>query len=284
MGFIVGDKGTFASTKDLHDIRRVAEEFKEREIEILALSGGDGTNHVTLTNFINVYGDKPLPKITFLRGGTLNTVAFSCGIFGSPEKILANLLYKYHEDEPFETTEIDIMKINDSYGFIWGCGLIYNFMDSYYKGGVPSPQQAAWTLVKSIGSAAINGPLACKMFERMDAEVTVNGKKWPFQNYTAIFSGSIEYLGLFFRVFYLASEPRKFHAIGFSLPPRSVIPYVPLMFLGRPAGCRDLMEESTTEMIVQLAEPKPYTIDGDMHPPTDRFEIRPGPRLTVIVK
>ncbi len=284
MGFIVGDKGSCESTKDLHDIRRVAEEFKEKQIDILALSGGDGTNHKTLTTFIQVYGEVPLPKVTFLRGGTLNTVAFSCGIYGTPEKILSNLLYKYHEDEPFETKEVEMMKVNDSYGFIWGLGVIYNFMDAYYKQGSPSPAQAAWTLARSIGSAITNGPFACKMFERMDGNVTVNGQAWPFKNYSAIYAGSIEYLGLSFRVFYLAHDRGKFHAIGFSLSPRNVLRYVPLMFLGRPSGCPDLMEAAATEMIVQLAEPKPYTIDGDMYPPIDRFVITPGPRLTVIVK
>lgn len=284
MGFIIGDKGDFASTKDLHDIRRVAEEFKRKEIDILALSGGDGTNHMTLTHFIQVYGDQPLPKIAFLRGGTLNTVAYSVGVTGSPENILANLLFKYHEDEPFETTEIDLMNINGQYGFIWGCGVIYNFMEAYYKDGIPSPAQAARTLFKAIGSALINGPFACRMFERFDAEVTVDGKKWPFKNYSAIYSGSIEHLGLGFRVFYLARKDHKFHATGFSMPPRSVLPYVPLMFFGRPSGCPDLFEAEASEMTVQLAEPKPYTIDGDMHPPVNRFEIRPGPRLTVIVR
>lgn len=284
MGFIVGDKGSFEPTQDLNDIRRVAEEFKKRDIEILALSGGDGTNHVTLTNFIEVYGDKPLPKIALLRGGTLNTIAFSCGVFGSPEKILSNILYKYHEDEPFETAEIDILNINGKYGFIWGCGVIYNFMNAYSRCGIPSPFQAALTLAKSIGSALINGPFACKMFERMDAQITVDGKPWPFKNYSAIFTGSIEYLGLNFRVFYLAGRPRRFHAIAFSLPPRSVLPYVPALFLGKPAGCPDLLESEAQEMIVQLERPVPYTIDGDLHPATDRFDIRLGPRLTMIVR
>ncbi len=283
MGFIVGDKGHFGATKDLNDIRRLAEEFKEHDIDVLALSGGDGTNHVTLTTFINVYGEKPLPKIAFLRGGTLNTIAASCGIYGSPEKVLANLLYKYHEDEPFETTEVDIMKINEHYGFIWGCGVIYRFMDEYYHGGLPSPARAAWTLAKAIGSAVINGPFACRMFERMDAEVTVNGKKWPFRTYSALYSGSVDQLGLNFRVFYLAKDAGAFHAIGFSLPPRNVLRYVPLMFIGRPSGCPDLVEERATEMIIQFKEAVPYTIDGDLHTAVDRFEIHPGPRLTVIV-
>lgn len=284
MGFIVGNKGNVASTTDLHDIRRVAEEFLKNEIDILALSGGDGTNHRTLTTFLQVYGETPLPRIAFLKGGTLNTTAFSCGIYGSPEKILSNLLYKYHEEEPFETTELDIMNINGQYGFVWGLGVIYNFMAAYYRQGNLSPLQAAWTLARSIGSALVNGPFACKMFEKVNAQITVDGQIWPLKNYSAIFAGSIQFLGLAFRVFYLSNEPRRFHAIGFSLMPRSVLPYVPAMFLGRPSGCPHLVEKAASEMIVQLEQPRSFTIDGDMHPPADKFRITAGPRLKVIVK
>ncbi|MBI2083167.1 MAG: hypothetical protein HYT76_06320 [Deltaproteobacteria bacterium] len=284
MGFIVGERGACAETNDHYDIRRVAQEFKQKNIDILAISGGDGTNHVTLSTFIEVYGDQPLPKVTFLRGGTLNTIASACHIYGTPEKVLTNLLYKYHEDEPFEETTIHIMRINGKYGFIWGCGVIYNFMRAYYAKGQPSPLQAGWTLARSIGSALINGPFACQMFERMDAEVQVNGKKWAFKNYSAIYAGSIEFLGLGFRVFYHAHEPRKFHAVGFSLPPRNVLPYVPLMFLGRSSGCPNLIEEPADRMLVQLEKPVGFTIDGDMHPPTDRFVLEMGPQLKIIVR
>lgn len=284
MAFIVGDKGSFASTQNLSDIDRVAQEFKKKEIEILALSGGDGTNHLTLTSFIKAYGDQPLPRIAFLRGGTLNTVAYSCGVYGSPEKNLSNLIYKYHEDEPFETTEVDIMRINEHYGFIWGCGLISKFMESYYRDGVPSPSQAAWTLARAVGSALLNGPYARSLFEKMEAEVIVDGQKWSLPDYSAIFAGSIEYLGLAFKVFYLARKVKKFHAIGFSLLPRTVLPYVPAMFFGRPSGCPNHVEQVATEMTVTLSQPTSFTIDGDIYPPVDRFKISIGPRLTVIVR
>jgi len=85
-------------------------------------------------------------------------------------------------------------------------------------------------------------------------------------------------------VFYLARDPKKFHAVGFSLPPRNVLRYVPLMFLGRPSGCPDLIEEAASEMVIELKEPVPYIIDGDMHLPEKSFRITTGPRLTVIVK
>src|SRR3990167_3864318 len=111
MGFIVGDKASCKQTEDLSDLRRVADEFKSHDIDILAISGGDGTNHCTLTTFIQVYGDKPLPKIVFLRGGTLNTVAGSLKLYGTPEKILSNLLIRYHEDLPFQTRQVMLTKI-----------------------------------------------------------------------------------------------------------------------------------------------------------------------------
>lgn len=285
MSFIVGDKASCKATEDMADLRRVADEFKSRDIDILAISGGDGTNHCTLTTFINVYGDKPLPKIAFLRGGTLNTVAATMGIFGSSENILSNLLVKYHEDIPFKTREVMLTKINDEYGFIFGMGVVYRFMDDYYKGGSPSPPQAAWTLIKSISSALINGKFARALFEAFDAEIIVNGKKWPMANYSSIYTGSINQLGLNFKTYYLVDKyPGKFHAIGFSMPPRSVLRYVPKMYLGVPSGCPDLIEEAATEMIIKLKKPIPFTIDGDMKKPHDTFHVSSGPTITVLVK
>jgi diacylglycerol kinase (ATP) len=284
IGFIVGEKASFEPTVDLRDVHRVAEKFKAKEIDILALTGGDGTNHRTLTTFIKVYQDQPLPKIAFLKGGTLNTAAHSCGIKGSPEGILSNVLYKYHEDESFKMTQLQLMKINDSYGFIWGCGVIYRFMAAYYGRGDPSPLSAGMTLVRSVTSALFNGPFASKLFRRFNGQVRVDGKVWPFRNYSAIYAGSVVELGLNFKVFHHAQELGKFHSVAFSLPPRNVLRYVPAMFMGRDSRCPDLIEEPAQEMVVELEKPLPYTIDGDMHDPCGHFHLTPGPRLDVIVE
>ncbi|HCU23830.1 MAG TPA: hypothetical protein DF383_02340 [Deltaproteobacteria bacterium] len=284
LGFIVGDRGSCQATEDLGDLKRVAEAFKTRDIDILAIGGGDGTSHVTLSTFIEVYGEKPLPMVTFLRGGTMNTLANACRIKGSPEKILSNLIYKYHEGESFETAEMDLMEINGKYGFIFGCGVVYRFLKAYYTGAPPSPPKAAFTLLRSITSAAINGKFARNMFARYDADVTVDGVKWPFKNWSAIYSGSVPVLGLKFRVFHYSSEPGKFHAIGFSLPPRNVLRHVTTMFLGKPSHSPDLVEKPAREMKIELAEPMPYTIDGDMLPPAQSFTVKTGPRLKILVK
>jgi diacylglycerol kinase family enzyme len=284
MGFIVGDKASCRETEDMADLRRVAESFKTREVDVLAISGGDGTNHCTLTTFLQVYGEKPLPKIAFLKGGTLNTVATGLGIKGTPEKILSDVVIKYHEDIPFSTRQVTLTKINDSYGFIFGIGLIYNFMEAYYRDGIPSPAKAAVTLVRAIGSALFNTKFACDMFRRFDARVMINGQVWPYRNYSAIYTGSINQIGLNFRTFYLAEQvPEHFHAIGFSLPPRNVLPYVPKMYLGKPSGCPNLLEEAATEMVIELDTPLPHQIDGDMRGAEKVYRISTGPTLTVVI-
>lgn len=178
--------------------------------------------------------------------------------------------------------QLDPQNFNDTYGFIWGCGVIFRFMDSYYSRGNPSPLHAAQTLVHSVGSALVNGRFAGALFRRFDGEVTVNGERWPYENFSAIYAGSIAELGLRFRVFYLAGREYPFHSIAFSLPPRNVLRYVPKMFLGKPSGCPDLLESGAREMVVRLEEAQPYTIDGDMYGPADYFHLTPGPAIQIV--
>lgn len=282
LAFIVGDKGSCKETSDLADLHRVVEEFKTRDIEILAIGGGDGTNHVTLTTLIRVYGEKPLPRITFLRGGTLNTLATACNIKGSPEKILSNLIYKYHEDEPLPVKEVDIMNINGMYGFIFGTGVLYRFMQKYYE-GIPSPLRAATTLAHSICSAIVNGSMARSLFDRYEAEVTVDGKKWPFKNYSALYAGSVDQLGLGFKVFHYSEQIGKFHAVGFSTPPRNILRHVPQMAIGSASQSDELIEQPASEMVMKFEEPQGYLIDGDMLAPTSQITLKTGPRLKIIV-
>ncbi len=282
LSFIVGDKASCKETSDLDDLHRVAEEFKTRDIEVLGIGGGDGTNHVVLTQFIKVYGEKPLPKISFLRGGTLNTMATAAGIRGTPEKIISNLIMKYHEDIPFTIKELHIMNINEEYGFIFGTGVIDRFMQAYYA-GTPSPLGAGLLLTRAISSAFLNGPFARKLFERYEAKVSVDGKLWPFKNYSAIYAGSVDRLGLGFKVFHYSGLPEKFHAVAFSLPPRNVIKHLPNMAKGKPSQSDEIIEAPASEMIMEFEEPQHYIIDGDRMGPVSKVVIKIGPKLKILV-
>lgn len=283
LGFIVGDKGSCHATQDILDVERLAREFKERKVDILGISGGDGTNHCTLTTFIEVYGDTPLPQIAFLRGGTMNNAANILQIEGSPEQILANLIRKYHAQEKFQTAELDLLNVNGSYGFLFGVGLVARFLDEYYK-AKGSPSKAGFLLLRYIASVFFHTPFVYELFERFDAKVTVDGAVWPYKNYAVLHSGTIETYGLGFNPFFRAREkPGYMHMIGTSMTPLQLMLNLPRIWFNRAAKSENELQALAREVVIELAEPQMYSVDGDLKPPTTKLRITVGPRLKYII-
>lgn len=285
LGFIVGDKGSCHETHDLVDVENLAHEFMERGIEILGISGGDGTNHVTLTTFINAYGDKPLPQIAFLRGGTMNNLAGAIGVKGTPEKILSNLILKYHEDEAFQTTEVQTLKVNGKFGFIFGMGAVSNFIDAYNDTDKkPSPLRALRLLGKTALSSLFHTKFATRLIERFDARVRIDDTLAPFKNYTVLLVGTLETLGFGFNTLYRAREtPGQFHFLAASATPRHLLFTLPRTFFAKSVPSEHFFDEVGRKMVIEVDRPMPFQIDGDAQPPTNRFEITVGPRITCII-
>ncbi|HPW45197.1 MAG TPA: diacylglycerol kinase family protein [bacterium] len=285
-GFIVGDKGSCYSTDTLDHVKYLAKEFKERDIEILGISGGDGTNHKTLSAFIEVYGEKPLPKIAILRGGTMNNLAWQLGIQGRPEKILSDLIIKYHNGESFREVDINMIRVNGSYGFLLGMGLIERFIDVYQnvKGG-PTPARGMALLVKASLSSLVNGRMAQMLVERFNARIYIDGKLQPFKNYMMIFSGTMQTLGFNFRPLYRgASEVGKFQFVGISCTGMQLVKTFHRALLAKPANSEHYVDEMGSEVVMEFDEPMAYTIDGDHAPEKAKvIKIEVGPLLKCII-
>ena len=239
LGYILGKDDVYEMTNRVEDVSAVAEEFKRNDIEILALNGGDGTNHVTLTTFIKVYGDKPLPKIALLRGGTMNTISNAIGASGTPGKILLNLVERYYTGQTFDVTERDMLKIIDGpttrYGFIFGNGLIANFLEIYYQDKSPSPAVAAKLLAQVSFSLATGGALGRRLTKPFRAEVELDGETLPLQEYNAVGLSTIEQIGLGFRPFiYCEDSDRSFHVALFEPGnPFKIVVALPWMRVGK---------------------------------------------------
>src|SRR5262245_4832512 len=154
----LGDHGVLREATSIDELYRVAEDFRRLQIDVLGISGGDGTNGVTITGFLDVYEGSALPQLAFLRGGTMNTVANSLGIRrGRPEGLLDRLARAYVEraSRPLQNVERHVMRLRgdaartisgnsapplaEKYGFLFGTGVVYGFLAEYYRGGDPNP-------------------------------------------------------------------------------------------------------------------------------------------------
>ena len=285
--YILGNNGVVRETKTIEELYKAAAEFKELDIEILCINGGDGTNHVTLTAFIEVYGDKPLPKIAILRAGTMNTVATSLKIYGKSSDILLNIIKKYNSGEPFLITKRNLLKINnDKYGFIFGNGAIYNFLKIYYRDEDRSSVTAAMLLAKTVLKGSVNkkDPLFKKIIVEVEEEGDVI---WRYHNFLTIGAMTVREIGLGFVAAPRALEnPKKFHLFAVKTGAMGIIRSLPRMFFLRKGLLKNVIEDKVLDKVTirSLKEPLPYTIDGDMHSPVQSLTIELGPRLDLIIK
>jgi diacylglycerol kinase family enzyme len=301
----LGDHGVVRECASLDALYRTAEDFKKLEIDVLGISGGDGTNHVTITGFLDVYEGTALPQLAFLRGGTMNTVANSVGVRrGRPEGLLARVIRSYAArasmpaleggvEGAFDIVERHVMRIGSvapgstpHYGFLFGTGVVAGFLAEYYRDEEPSPMVAAKTLARAIGSALVRGEMVKRMARPFRGTVSLeSGGKWEERDYLAVAAGTIDQIGLGFRPFHrYAERPKVFHMVGIHATPMGFVRELPRIWRAEPMRPNKTYESVETRAIVRSTEPTTkYMIDGDLHETKGDIELAIGPRVKLFV-
>ncbi len=285
LAYLLGTRGEAQATGSLDDLYRAAERFKAADIDVLGIHGGDGTLHVTLTAFIQVYGAAKLPKIAILGGGTLNTIARGLRIRGAPNEILYQVIERYHDGGEFKTIERPIMQVGEQYGFIFGNGIIAHFLEAYYATGKPSPTTGALLLLRAAASALVRGSFSRRLCRRLAARVTVDGQAWPHTDFATITAGTAPEIGIGFAPYARCMESiQHFALVGFHCQPNEIIWELPRIYRGRPVAASKAVSGLAREMVIECDSPVPIVIDGDLHTqPAGPLSVRPGPVLDVIV-
>jgi diacylglycerol kinase (ATP) len=296
----LGDQGIVRQVDSIDALHRAAEDFRDLHIDVLGIAGGDGTNHVTITGFLDVYGEQApitLPQIAFLRGGTMNTAANSVGVrHDRPESLLARLMRAYAERAtlPLANVERRVMRIGGvgaprgahQYGFLFGTGVVYGYLAEYYAGGEPSPLVAAKTLARGIGSTMVGGEMIRRMAAPFRGSVTLDdGTTWEERDYLSVAAGTIDQIGLSFRPFYRWNErPETFHLLGIFASPFQFVCDLPRIRDARPMRPGRTYEATPSRAVIRGAEPKVrYLIDGDLHETTGEIELSIGPPVKIVL-
>jgi diacylglycerol kinase family enzyme len=286
----LGDAAIARSTTSPAAIEAVAREFLERRIDVLALNGGDGTNHVTLTEFLRVWGDEPLPKLLLLRGGTMNTVARGMGVVrGRPTTLLLRAVQAIREGRPIPSREFDLLRIEaeqgpPQYGFIFGNGLVANFLDVYYGYREPSPWVGFKVLCRAIAAAMTRGDANDRFYRRMSATVSIDGKQWSRTDWLSVTAATVPEIGLGFAPWHRSDErPGCFHSVGFGCGPLGLVAALPTVRFGLAPSNPDIVDTVGARLELRSAEPAGFIVDGDYHPPVKAVTLTTGPRVTVLM-
>ena len=176
---ILGEAGQVLSPASSEALAAEARRVAQAQPSIIGVHGGDGTLHWTVTALLRAFRERPLPPLALLPGGTMNVVASSLGIQAKPEDLLAQLVAGEKATDPPAVVVRRCLKVQDEYGFVFGTGLITNFLQEYYAAGDYGSSRAIWILLRSILSEATTGRYAKRIFRRFHGRVFVDGRFIP---------------------------------------------------------------------------------------------------------
>jgi diacylglycerol kinase (ATP) len=274
-----------ASTHD--ELARALDRFAARDIDVLAVNGGDGTGHVVLSAVATRW--KALPRVLLLRGGAMNTVAHGNRVRGAPEAILQRHLERRRTGAPSRTVQRDLLRVegpgvSPRLGFIFGTGAVVQFLDAYYRTGRPSPTTAGLLLVRGIASALARGRFAARLAAREPLRAFVDGDDWPDDRFLGIIAATVPEIGFGFRPFARCDEqPGFFHAIGVTGPITQVVARLPAIYLGRPWKRPVAVDAVARDLRLEAAGPIRFTIDGDLYAAEGEVRVTTGPPVELVL-
>jgi len=278
---IVGDRGRVFAPKTLDELNESIAEWRRAPPEVIAVHGGDGTLHKTVTALGRVFGDDPLPPVAILCGGTMNVVATSLAIRERASVFLTAIVEASRTGRRLDTIRRRCLRIGDELGFLFGSGLPANFLAEYYAPSGYGPGRAAWLLMRGFFSALWNGPFIRKLFKRFEGSVSVDGQLLDRTSFVGLMAGTVREVGLGFKLVHRADDdPERFGVLAIHGRPMSLSVDVWAVQRGRGISERRAFSAVASQMHVQSKNGAfAYTIDGDLYRTQDPVDISLGPPI-----
>jgi diacylglycerol kinase (ATP) len=294
LAYVLGDSGELIQPPDLDHLEATVRQLRERAIDVVCVSGGDGTLHKVLSALVRVYaGDATgealravrLPKVAILKTGTLNTVARNVGVKADAREMLGHVVHAWGNQSPLRTTERNAIFVNREHaGFIFGIGVLARYMERYYAGGTTGPVKALRVFFSIVLSTVFRTRLAREMFRLEPLVVTMDGHRWAPPEYACVSVGTVDDLGLGWEMYHRAARhPDHMHALGFHCPPTSVFLALHRIYLGRPMDRPDIIDQVCHELVIESQEPINVMMDGDFMRCGSRLMLETGPRVRFVV-
>jgi diacylglycerol kinase family enzyme len=281
---ILGETGQVVSPTSSDELASQAQRAAQAQPSIIGIHGGDGTLHWTVTALLRAYGDHPLPPLALLVGGTMNVVASSLGIHVQPETLLEQLAASEKASLRPEIVARCCLKIQDEYGFVFGTGLISNFLEEYYAKGEYGASRAIWLLVRSVLSEATTRRYSQRIFRRFHGQVSVDGEVLPWADLLGLGAGTVSEVGLGFRLIHRADDhPGRFGVLAIHSSPLGLTWDLAAVRQGRGMSSRRAWSAVATRMVIEPDEPETlYTVDGDLYRARGNLTVELGPELSFV--
>ncbi|MEX2208901.1 MAG: diacylglycerol kinase family protein [Myxococcota bacterium] len=263
-------------THDASEVDAALARLHALGIEHLVLVGGDGTVGGTLTPLVARYGESPLPRVSLVAGGTINTIAHSLDAHASAEQTVRRIL----EDTPPRLDSVrPLIRVEPDTGparggLIFANGVGARWLERYYQGDELGVVAAAGLVGRIAASALLRRRLARELFAARAIEISVDAARLDARAFTVAGAASVRDVGLGFRPFLSAgTDPERFHFLYSAATAARLSVELPALRLGfhGPTSCLHHYPARTVELRFEV--PEPWSIDADLYPPATRLRL-----------
>jgi len=281
---VLGETGRVIASRSLDELAVSAATLAAAPPRVIAVHGGDGTLHVTMTALIHAFAGQPLPPIAILGGGTMNVVTGSLQIRVPPLDYLDRLAAAMRAGKDLTTIQRRCLRVGDRYGFVFGNGILANFLVEYYQGHSYGPLRALLLMVRILASAMVRGTLMRRIFKRFRGKVVVDDKTLEFPDLMAVGAGFVREVGLGFKLFDRADDdPNRFAVLAIHSGALALFPDLWAVRNGR--GISPSRAFSGIANCLEITGQDPemaYTIDGDIYRASAPLPVTPGPHIAIV--
>ena len=257
------------------DVSKVLAEFAEKSVNVLAISGGDGTVSRVLTH---LFAEKPfaaMPVIAILRGGTANMIA---GDVGSPGSVAAALrrLCDWAESGAGKILlqSRPVLRVRaggdqpDRYGMFFGAGAVVQGIEytneNIHSRGLKTEFSLGLGMARSMWGIARQDP---RFIRPVDIAIGINGHAVaPPESIVMTLVSGLERLFLNIRPYWGEDNGQPLHVTTVRSPATRLIRNLPSLLRGKPN--RYLSEDngylSYNVESISLDFDGPFTLDGEI--------------------
>ena len=197
----------------------MAAELRQSPPTVIAVHGGDGTLHKTVTALGRAFGADPLPPIAILCGGTMNVVATSLRIRERPGVLDGDRRGGPRADQPLETIRRRCLRIGDELGLPVRQRPAGQLPRRVLRARGLRSGRAVWLLLRAFFSALWRGPFMRRLFKRFEGSVRVDGALLERTAFVGLMAGTVREVGLGFKLVHRADDdPERFGVLAIHRP------------------------------------------------------------------
>jgi len=276
------DNVIISTPQNVEDVLPVIKSYQSQNIDYICIGGGDGTIHLVLSEILKVCKPDEIPPILILKDGTMNNISRSIKLKGVGPAILKRLITKISENSLIETEDRFTLKIKDKYCFLFGTGLVTNFLDKVYSGtekGFFRNVQVGMMAIKDIFMDENN----CEIVKLTEQAIFIDDKKVLINPVSGILAGTVEHIGMsFYPLKDAVHNTGKFQVIVLGLSAGKILLNLNKIRTGKRIKSPKYFNAPGESILIKQKGMFSYTMDGEIYNAENELRVSAGPIIKLV--